>query len=152
MQCREVVELLSAYHDGELSPDKADAVAEHLAVCSDCSTELDALQKMSDLAKQLYSPSPPRHVWPRIAAQLDAKHSPTTPAVLPSRRASRKSLLAVAALLLAGMSWVAFMQWQHHAERNLAVNFGEFLDNFEQAPDEAEVPRLVAHFGQQRGL
>lgn len=148
MQCREVVELLSAYHDGELPLDQADAVAEHLAVCPACSAELDALQKLSDMAQQLDEPSPPRHVWPRIAAQLDANQTPAAPTGLPTRRASRKSLLAVAALLLVSLSWVAYTRWQDHEEEHLAVNFSQFLDTFEQDFGEAQ-QELVEHYSGQ---
>lgn len=145
MQCREVVELLSAFHDGELSPDKADAVGEHLAVCPNCSAELDALQKLSDMAKQLDEPSPPRHVWPSIATQLNANHSAVTPPAMPNRLTPRNSLLAIAALLLVGLSWFAYTQWHAREHRRLAVNFGQFLDLFEQAPDEAQ-KELVEHY------
>lgn len=145
MQCREVIELLSAYHDGELSPDQADAVAEHLAACPACSAELDSLQKLSDMAQQLDEPSPPRHVWPRIAAQLNANHAPAVP---PTRRVSRKIVVAIAALLLVGLSWVAYTRWQHREEEHLAVNFGQFLDTFEQAFDEGQ-QELVEHYSGQ---
>lgn len=137
MQCREVVELLSAYYDGELSPAKTDAVAEHVAVCAECAAELETLHKLSDLTTQLDQPSPPRHVWPRIAAQLNTNPSPVTPPAIPARRASRRTLLAVVALLMVGLSWIAYTRWQAHEHQHLAVNFGHFLDTFEHAPDEA---------------
>lgn len=138
MQCREVVELLSAYYDGELPSEKAAAIADHVAVCANCAAELQTLHKLSDLTTKLDQPSPPRHVWPRIEAQLNANHSPAIPPAMPAPRASRKTLFAVAALLLVGLSWIAFTQWRAHEHHHLTENFGHFLDTFEQAPDEAQ--------------
>lgn len=144
MQCREVVELLSTYYDGELPPDKAAAVAEHCAVCADCAAEFETLHKLSDLAMKLDQPSPPRHVWPRIEAQLRASQLLATP----TRRASRNTLLAVAALLLVGLSWIAYTQWNAHEHQHLAVNFGRFLDTFEHAPNEAQEELVKNYSGQ----
>ena len=139
MPCREVVVLLSAYYDGELSPDKADAVTVHVAVCADCAAELETLYKLSDLTMRLDQPSPPRHIWPRIEAQLNTLPSPAIPPVMPARRTSRKGLVAVvAALLLVGLSWIVYTQWHAHEHHHRLVNFGHFLDTFVQAHDEAQ--------------
>ena len=138
MQCREVIELLSAYYDGELPSEKAAAVADHVAVCANCAAELQTLHKLSDLTTNLDQPFPPRHVWPRIAAQLNASQSPVTSPAMPAQRASRNTLFAVAALVLVGLSWIAFTQWRDHEHHHLTENFGHFLDTFEQAPDEAQ--------------
>ena len=139
MPCREVVVLLSAYYDGELSPDKADAVTVHVAVCADCAAELETLYKLSDLTMRLDQPSPPRHIWPRIEAQLNTLPSPAIPPVMPAQRTSRKGLVAVvAALLLVGLSWIEYTQWHAHEHHHRLVNFGHFLDTFVQAHDEAQ--------------
>ncbi len=37
-ECADVVELVSAYLDGELAPSMADAVRAHLALCPGCTT------------------------------------------------------------------------------------------------------------------
>lgn len=146
MQCCEVVELLSAYYDGELTPDKVDAVAEHVAVCEQCAAELGTLQKLSDMTQKLDQPSPPRHVWPRIEAQLDATSPTLASTAMPSQRAaSRKKWIAVAALLFVALSWIGYQQWQAREHHHLAVNFGHFLDLFQQAPDEAQ-RELVEHY------
>lgn len=138
MQCHEVVSLLSAYYDHELPPDRAAAVMSHVESCPHCAAELDTFRKMSDLTSQLYQPPPPRNVWPRIEAQLNSSQSPVTRPTASSQRVFRKTLLAVATLLLAGLSWMAYTQWHAREHHQLAVNFGYFLDNFEQAPDEAQ--------------
>lgn len=148
MQCPEAIELLSAYYDGELPSEKAATVADHVAVCADCAAELETLHKLSALTTKLDQPAPPRHVWPRIAAQLNTNHSTAIPPAMPAQRASRKTLFAVAALLLVGLSWIAFTQWHAHEHHDLAENFGHFLDTFEQAPDEAQ-QELVEHYSGQ---
>ncbi len=145
MQCHEVVELLSTYYDGELPTDQAVAVADHVAVCADCAAELDALHKLSDLTLKLDQPSPPRHVWARIEAQLNTSPSPDIPTAM---LAQRKRLVAVVALLPVGLSWIAYTQWHTHNHHHLAVNFGHFLDTFEQAPDEAQRDLVKSYSGQ----
>lgn len=143
MQCRDIVELLSAYYDGELPPDKARTVADHVTVCADCSAELETLQKLSDLAVKLDQPSPPRHVWPRIEAELRSNRPP----IEPIRRIPRKTLLAVAALLLIGFLWTGYRRWQAREHEHLAVNFGRFLDTFQQTPDEAQRELVKSYSG-----
>ena len=134
MQCLEVIELLSAYYDGELPSDKSATVADHVAVCANCAEELETLHKLSDLTMKLDQPSPPRHAWQRIDAQLNRSQ----PTVVSVPRASRKTLLAATALLLVGLSWIAYTQWHAHEHHHLAMNFGNFLDTFQHAPDEAQ--------------
>ena len=138
MQCCEVVELLSAYYDNELPQDKAAAVADHVAVCAGCAAELQTLHNLSDLTMKLDQPTPPRHVWQRIAAQLNTSQSPVAPTAVSTQRASRKSLFVMAALLFVGVSWIAYTQWHAHDHQHRLVNLGHFLDTFEQAPDEAQ--------------
>lgn len=148
MQCREVVELLSAYYDGELPPDKAAAVEDHVAVCTDCAAELETLHRLSDLMMKLDEPSAPRNVWPRIAAQLNSSPPPIAPTAVTSQRPFRKTLLAMVALLLVGLAWAAYKQRLAHDHQHLAVNFGHFLDAFELAPNEAQ-QELVKHYSGQ---
>ena len=111
MQCHEVVPLLSAYYDDELSPDRAAAVGSHVESCPRCAAELDSFYKMSVLTSQLYQPSPPPQVWQRIATQLDAEGSRTVPTAKPSRRLRRMTLLAVAAVIAVGAFWAGHALW-----------------------------------------
>jgi len=46
MTCEAVQERLSAYLDGELSPEAAGPIAEHLASCGACSAELESLKRL----------------------------------------------------------------------------------------------------------
>jgi anti-sigma factor RsiW len=46
-----VVELLAAYHDGELTSDRQRQVAKHLQDCETCRAELEALEQLSFFLK-----------------------------------------------------------------------------------------------------
>lgn len=48
--CEEIREMLVDYGDGQLSPNKSNEVAEHLAKCQHCQKMLEALQKSLELA------------------------------------------------------------------------------------------------------
>ena len=48
--CAETRELLSAYVDGELPPDRAAEVADHLASCAACAGEYEANEAISLLS------------------------------------------------------------------------------------------------------
>ena len=103
MQCHEVVPLLSAYDDDELPPDRAAIVTSHVESSPRCTAELEWFRKMSDLTSQLYRPSPPSHVWQRIATQLDADALLAKATVKPSNRIRHLTLLAVVVLVAAAI-------------------------------------------------
>jgi anti-sigma factor RsiW len=52
--CEEVRDLLVDYADGELPPQDSQAVAEHLAGCSECRQIVKNLQRSLDLAKAIW--------------------------------------------------------------------------------------------------
>lgn len=52
-RCAQVRDLLSAYLDGELSPQARVLVRDHLATCAACSSELETLQETSALVGRL---------------------------------------------------------------------------------------------------
>lgn len=153
MQCQQVRELLSAYHDDELPSDRSLVVSAHLATCAECAAELETLRKLSDLTERLDHPAPPRHVWRRIESELNAsqyKHdapaSESIPSVTPNSlarasslyaRHSRKTLIAVTLILLVGLAWFVNARWDVHQHHELAEHFGHFLDTFEKTPNEA---------------
>ena len=51
--CKDVVALLSAYHDGEVSPSELDMVDKHLAECASCRKELSRLSRTVELVAEL---------------------------------------------------------------------------------------------------
>ena len=145
MQCQQARELLSAFYDEELPPDQADAVAVHIAGCAECAAELETFHKLSDLTGRLDDPKPPRHAWPRIAAQLPATHVADESPALRPRRSSRAMLATTVALLLVGLAWVVNTTWHVHHDHELIENFSRFLDTFEKSPD-AAVEDLIHHY------
>ena len=66
-----VIDLLAAYHDGELSSNRRHQVDEHLRACQTCRAELDALTGLSSLLK---ADAVPEHTPPaRFAAQVQLR-------------------------------------------------------------------------------
>ena len=45
MRCKGVQKRITAFHDGVLPPPEAGEVAQHLASCAECASELEALKK-----------------------------------------------------------------------------------------------------------
>jgi anti-sigma factor RsiW len=62
---------LSAYLDGELTPDEMVEVDRHLTTCPDCRSELDALTANRRLLGRLRQPEPPIGFAEAMAARLD---------------------------------------------------------------------------------
>jgi hypothetical protein len=154
MNCHEARELLSAYHDDELSVDVRSALAEHVQNCSDCGRELTVFQSLSGMAKGLDDPQPPARIWAGIEAGLDADKRGTS-TVRPAEkqvRSSRKwriSVVATAAtiLLATGVVWISTYSWNapsHHGD--FAAAFEEFVEHFADSPQTAQ-NALLAKFG-----
>jgi hypothetical protein len=68
---RHVTKLLSAYFNGELSPDQSGRVAKHLLACDHCRKEHDEIGLGVQLARQLPLASAPAEMWSEIEALLD---------------------------------------------------------------------------------
>ncbi len=156
MECREAQELLSAYHDEELSGEMRTSVAEHIHSCPRCGKELAVFGEMSAMAKGLDDAEPPDRIWAGIEAALDADREgvaisgPSTERRWVARR-WRLSLLATAAMVLiaTGVVWIVSRTWHgpgHHHE--LAADFGEYLEHFPNNPDRAQEVLLAMYDGQ----
>jgi len=63
---------LSAYLDGELTPELRAQVESHLSQCSDCSKELAALQQTSAILQQLPLPTPSPIFLDRLHASIES--------------------------------------------------------------------------------
>lgn len=68
--CRNVQEIMSAYLDGEVSPDEERMVREHVASCSECKVVLQDLQKTAQLVKGLDEVEPPPWLTQKIMAHV----------------------------------------------------------------------------------
>jgi anti-sigma factor RsiW len=106
MNCREVLELLDDYVDGDLHASRASQVRRHVEECSACREEERALRRLLEKAASLpASVEPSGDVWERIAFRLGRfDRSGSAPGA--ARRVtapwwSRRMSLAAAVLLVA---------------------------------------------------
>jgi hypothetical protein len=80
MNCKDICDLLTAYLDGEVTPEEKAYVEAHLPVCPQCHAELEALSAtqaslhglLKSMAEEV-SPSP--QAWKKVRARLDTKGS-----------------------------------------------------------------------------
>lgn len=163
MNCFEVKDLLSHYHDGELSPDHRERVAAHLERCIECSTELARFGALSGMMQRMPVPDPSGLGWDRFEAQLaeDATVE-TAPRVRQFRKPTRSSwlsfqgmrpLIAVAALLFVAVGWFAIETWFGHAGHDLlAADIRQYVEEFGRDPQAAQRELLAKYNGDTVGL
>jgi hypothetical protein len=154
VNCSEVQQRLSAYHDGELSPDVAAEVAAHLTVCSPCAAELASFSKLSHMSRRLTDPPVPTHMWEELEAKLRGEKTRTAMLrqILPTRTSGRLFAIAATILIAAGIGVVTYQAWfagagHDHSHEHLADNFADYLDAFENRPDDAQQILLVNYEG-----
>lgn len=141
-----VVEALPAYALGSLSAREAGWVAEHLAECHLCRTELQAYQRIADgLPLAVADASPSAGVKPRLMEQVrasDVKQRTPTPApsrriLFPRRRAALGALAGVALIAILAVS--NLLLWQKvNAQEMVTTALGMraiALQNSEAAPE-----------------
>lgn len=155
MECREAQELISAYHDDELSADVRSLMAEHVQSCARCGEELAIFGQLSETAKGLSDPEPPQQMWAGIEAELDADGE-GMPTALPASGKGRSpgkwrtSILTTAALLMIaiGLIWV-ISNTRHMPGRHgdLAADFEEYLEQFAKTPETAHNILLAKYDG-----
>jgi anti-sigma factor RsiW len=71
MNCQEVGDRLSAFHDGEILPHERDAVAEHVGHCEECRQHLHDLEQLSAMAAGVAQPVPPPNLWSAIETGMN---------------------------------------------------------------------------------
>lgn len=99
MSCREIGKLLPEYAVGALDEAAAQRVREHVKVCAACRRELDGLIEVGELLIPIELVTPPRDLWPSIAARLEPRRARMSWWRSHSRPAF--ALVAAAAVLLA---------------------------------------------------
>src|SRR3954464_994138 len=100
MNCAPTRELLSAYIHGELPPDQATEIAEHLASCAACSRDYDAMvATVGTLREGLVQFRAPDLLRARVRTALREEQEPaaSTPTV---RRGSRVAWRTIAAAMV----------------------------------------------------
>lgn len=59
LTCRQLIEFIEAYLEGELSPLKAASFKFHLLLCKDCRAYLDTYRKTIQISKMAMTPDAP---------------------------------------------------------------------------------------------
>jgi predicted anti-sigma-YlaC factor YlaD len=65
MDHQEIIELLSAYADGELQGEQKQTVDDHLKTCSDCRRELNELKRFEEVMAKMELKKADNEVWKR---------------------------------------------------------------------------------------
>jgi hypothetical protein len=150
VNCSEAQEILSAYHDGQLPPEEAARVAAHVAHCSRCAEELASFKQLSDLSRRLTDPHVPMDLWNGLQSRLAAttRSRSVVGRILPARVPGGLMALAATIVVAVGMGIIAYQQWVPEPEpEHLAMNFVQYLENFDQRPDEAQQILLTNYNG-----
>ncbi len=89
MDCRKINALLSAYLDGECSPEERRKVEEHLRRCPGCRSELELLRRIEDGSRRTRPPDPGEPYWstflPRLRRRIDQEQPQRVPGELGQR-------------------------------------------------------------------
>ena len=105
MRCDECRDLLAAHADGELTPEEANEIREHLASCAQCTAEHDAMRELSRQLKEgIERPRAPDVLKARIRSAL-ARPDVREPAARAPR--TRRTSLIAAGLMIAALSATA---------------------------------------------
>ena len=107
MNCSEIQDLLSAYHDKELAAELNRRVATHLSQCSGCATELARFERLGRLARELERPQPSGLSWEAIENRLREPPELSGPEsvsqAFPARSWTRPVVVRALAALAAGI-------------------------------------------------
>jgi len=113
MSCAHVRELLNAYIDGELPPDQAMAVSEHLTTCAECAGVYEELlATVRTLREGLVKYRAPDLLRSRVRSALREEQRPTVVATKPKARRDVRMpwrTLAAAAILVVASSGITFV-------------------------------------------
>jgi anti-sigma factor RsiW len=114
MTSAHVHEDLSAYVDGELPPDRAMELAEHLTSCAECASDYEAMLTTVRTAREgLVRHGAPDMLRARIRASLREESRPTVARVAPGKRRAWRipwnvvAAAAIVALASSGVTMVA---------------------------------------------
>ena len=121
MSCPSFQEMLSAYLDGELSPEEARSLEEHLAVCEDCRRELEELKSLVAALGSLPPPEMPLGLHAAIMGRVRSEASTgfgRFRRVLP-RWTLRQWVPAAAALALIVLVSATFGVWYANRKQGL---------------------------------
>lgn len=121
--------MLSAHYDGELSPDAAVSVEEHLDHCSVCAVEYQRLAGLANAVRHLPKLGAPSNLAARVRDQIDAEERGMVPVlrghILRSRHSSgffpALSLGTLATMMLLSLVVVLDQMYGVHAARQITA-------------------------------
>lgn len=73
LACRDLVELVTAYLEGTLTPGRHDAVRAHLAECAECTDYVEQMQATVGLARRLRDVDLPAELQRRLRDALRSR-------------------------------------------------------------------------------
>jgi hypothetical protein len=150
IDCATARQHLSAYHDGELSPDLRAAMAQHLESCRECTRTLAEFRELSRMAAEMPTPAVPADIWPQLEKKLAAEvpRQRTLVSHLIRRRRTWIGLATAAVVVVAASTAaIVWLDPAEHAHGHVAVEFGRYLDEFERNPDAAQQVLLSNYEG-----
>lgn len=110
MNCPEALRV-HAYFDGELDPNEAASVQQHLVGCASCRALLADLERTRATLRAASPIAAPAHLRSRIDAQLDAETAAETPRKQPRTLSSRPFWLGAFAGLVASATVAALLMF-----------------------------------------
>lgn len=138
MNCQQVIPLLSAFHDGELSGDQADDVVEHLSHCKCCREQLESHEALSGLVRRSPTPKPPAGLV-RSVQRAVTRNAVTSPNSAQRRRWLAAAVAIAAVLLIASGIWQIWVtKPTAHDHRQMVTSFNRFLDAYVSGNAEAK--------------
>lgn len=145
MNCTEAQQLLSAYHDGELSEEVRADVDAHVRECADCAREVESFRKLSTMASELADPHVPESIWSGLESQL----GDASPQIAGARSRKKLRVVVVLAALAASLLVATFVGYQlwgpHHGGQHMAAKLDQYVDLFRQNPEEAQHLLMTAY-------
>lgn len=106
MNCRRVMNSISAYVDGELTGAEMLEIRRHLSDCAECSEEFELVKSMKFAVARLRTVAPPVHLAVSIVARLDEVSIPPYQRVLNGllKYTAKKLSPVAAALAVSGIA------------------------------------------------
>lgn len=75
-QCKEITPYLNRYQDGEVDEDLRQKIQAHLAQCPDCTLELQLLDQVTTVVKNLSEIEPQLNFTAQVMSQIKEKEQP----------------------------------------------------------------------------
>lgn len=146
MHCEEVRARLSEFYDGELPPDRAAEISEHVNSCDVCIAELRSFGQIGGLFGEQRGISTGPGNWETVVVRLDEQTGRFRPWLHP--RSLYRLLPLIVASLIAAVSigyWAAWRTSPDEVERVAAAHVHKTLTRFPQKPN-AVVDELSAQY------